>query len=147
MDSLDETLTQIKESMAATREVVKKLNERYTISAQSFIRTILTSYRSPCPRVKKGELDTKDGISLLSAKNSVMVQYLQSIVLLSAHRAQGHSLSDRTPPSKPFGAPERESRGSGAGDRVDSMIEGRVVLEKGHCRVAPMYRKHKPDHA
>jgi len=39
-------------------------------------------------------------------------------------------LTHKTPPAMPFGAPERTARGSGAGDRVDSVIEARVVLEK-----------------
>ncbi|KAI5981334.1 hypothetical protein EDD15DRAFT_2391889 [Pisolithus albus] len=59
----------------------------------------------------------KDGISLLSSKHYLMLSYIQSLVLL-------------TPPSKPFSTRDRDSRGSGIGDLVDSMIEGRVVLEK-----------------
>ncbi|KDQ59580.1 hypothetical protein JAAARDRAFT_56592 [Jaapia argillacea MUCL 33604] len=84
-------------------------------------------------RVKQNttsELDFQDGISLLSLKHHIMLQYLQSIVLLTSHRALGHSMEDRTPPTQPFGHPVREARGSAAGDAVDSMIEGRVVLEK-----------------
>ncbi|THH31529.1 hypothetical protein EUX98_g2633 [Antrodiella citrinella] len=107
MKDMKHTLDEIRESMSSAREVVKSLNER----------------------VSKGDLDTKDGISLLSVKNNIMVQYLQSLVLLSAHRAMGNSLTERAPPSQPWGAPDRGSRGSGAGDRVDAMIEGRVVLE------------------
>jgi U3 small nucleolar ribonucleoprotein protein LCP5 len=72
----------------------------------------------------------KDGISLLSVKSHLMVSYLQSLVLLSARRALGHSLNERSPPSASFAAVERPARGDGAGDRVDSMIEGRVILEK-----------------
>ena len=72
----------------------------------------------------------KDGISLLSVKSHLMVSYLQSLVLLSARRALGQSLSERNPPSEPFSSTSRGARGSGAGDRVDSMIEDRVVLEK-----------------
>ena len=72
----------------------------------------------------------KDGISLLSVKSHLMVSYLQSLVLLSAHRALGHSLSERNAPAEPFSSASREARGSGAGDRVDAMIEGRVILEK-----------------
>lgn len=81
-------------------------------------------------RVDNGALNTKDGISLLSVKSNVMLQYLQNAVLLSAHRALGHSLSDRTPASEPFSDPQRGTRGSGAGDRVDALIESRLVLEK-----------------
>ena len=81
-------------------------------------------------RVDSGELNTKEGISLLSVKSNAMLQYLQNAVLLSAHRALGHSLSERTPASEPFSSPQRGSRGSKAGDRVDALIEGRLVLEK-----------------
>ena len=59
-----------------------------------------------------------------------MLFYLQSLVLLVARRAAGDTLEDRTPPSLPFSAPDRDARGAGLGDLVDSMIEGRVVLEK-----------------
>ena len=75
-------------------------------------------------------MDTKEGISLLSLKHHLILSYLQSIVLLSARRAIGDSMEDRAPPSEPFSTADRSIRGSGVGDLVDSMIEGRVVLEK-----------------
>lgn len=74
--------------------------------------------------------DTKDGISLLSLKHHVQMSYLQSLVLLSAHRVLGHALTDRRPPSQPFSSAQRDERGANPGDLVDSMIEGRIVLEK-----------------
>jgi len=55
---------------------------------------------------------------------------MQSLVLLHSHRVLGHSLTTRSPPSEPFNSPERGKRGADAGDLVDSMIEGRDVLEK-----------------
>jgi U3 small nucleolar ribonucleoprotein protein LCP5 len=55
---------------------------------------------------------------------------MQSLVLLHSNRVLGHSLTTRSPPSEPFNSPERGRRGAGAGDLVDSMIEGRIVLEK-----------------
>ena len=75
-------------------------------------------------------MDTRDGISLLSVKHHLMLFYLQSLVLLVARRAAGDTLQNRTPPSLPFSALDRGARGAGLGDLVDSMIEGRVVLEK-----------------
>lgn len=75
-------------------------------------------------------MDMKDGISLLSLKHHLLLSYLQSLVLVSTRRATGDSLADRTPPTPLFSAVDREARGSGAGDLVDSMIEGRIVLEK-----------------
>ena len=59
-----------------------------------------------------------------------MLPYLQSLVLLSSHRILGHPLDERSPPVQPFSSTERDARGFSAGDLVDSMIEGRVVLEK-----------------
>lgn len=59
-----------------------------------------------------------------------MLFYLQSLVLLVARRAAGDTLENRTPVSLPFSTPERGARGADVGDLVDSMIEGRVVLEK-----------------
>jgi len=99
---------EIRKSMSAVRGVVKALHER----------------------VSAGELDTEEGISLLSAKNRVMLQYLQSLVLLSAHNMLGHSQTEHERPEQPFSSTSRDPRGSGAGDRVDALVEGRVVLEK-----------------
>lgn len=75
-------------------------------------------------------LDTKDGISLLSLKHHLLISYLQSLLLVSSRRALGHSLDIRSLPSRPFSTPDRDARGREAGDLVDSMVEGRVVLEK-----------------
>src|ERR1700722_9729175 len=72
----------------------------------------------------------KDGISLLSLKHHLLISYLQSLTLLSARRALGHSLAVKSPPPLPFISPDRGPRGSGAGDLVDSMVETRIVLEK-----------------
>ncbi|KAF8439908.1 hypothetical protein L210DRAFT_3540954 [Boletus edulis BED1] len=59
-----------------------------------------------------------------------MLFYLQSLVLV-ARRAAGKTLEDRTPESLSFSTAERDARAwAGVGDLVDSMIEGRVVLEK-----------------
>lgn len=55
---------------------------------------------------------------------------MHSLVLADSRKVIGQLLNDRTPPSLPFSSLERGSRGSMAGDLVDSMIEGRVVLEK-----------------
>ena len=72
----------------------------------------------------------KDGISLLSLKHHLLISYLQSLTLLPARRALGHSLAVKSPPPLPFISPDRGPRGSGAGDLVDSMVETRIVLEK-----------------
>ena len=81
-------------------------------------------------RVSEPEFDMKDGISLLSVKSQLMASYLQSLVLVCARRVLGDSLNDRTPPNEPFSSTSRGPRGSGTGDRVDAMIEGRLALEK-----------------
>ncbi|KAF8520157.1 hypothetical protein BU17DRAFT_75716 [Hysterangium stoloniferum] len=75
-------------------------------------------------------LDTKDGISLLSLKHHMLLSYMQSLTLLSAHRILGHSLSARTQPPEPFTHPNRGERGNGAGDVVDTLLEDKAVLEK-----------------
>ncbi|KAF5379890.1 hypothetical protein D9757_007192 [Collybiopsis confluens] len=74
--------------------------------------------------------ENKEGISLLSLKHQVLLSYLQSLVLVSTRRVIGHSLSVRDPPTEPFSDTQRVCRGSGSGDLVDQMIEGRIVLEK-----------------
>ncbi|KAI0831721.1 hypothetical protein BC628DRAFT_1311290 [Trametes gibbosa] len=104
-----ELLDQMKVSMAATRDTVKSLREKHTTTS---------------------ELDTREGISLLSLKHHMMLSYLQSVSLVAARRAIGHSLADRSPPNTPFSAKDRPARGAAAGDRVDAAIEARVVLEK-----------------
>ncbi|PCH38437.1 hypothetical protein WOLCODRAFT_136278 [Wolfiporia cocos MD-104 SS10] len=104
-----EIVDDMKRGLASVREVVKSLREKQNTTE---------------------ELDTKNGISLLSLKHHLMLSYIQSLALVSARRAAGDSLTERSPPSEPFSVPEREARGGGAGDRVDYMIEARVVLEK-----------------
>ncbi|KAL1747516.1 hypothetical protein HDZ31DRAFT_31794 [Schizophyllum fasciatum] len=82
------------------------------------------------PAPSDERLDCRDGISLLSLKHHIMLTYLQSLALVSARRVVGHSLAGRTPPAESFSSAERASRGDEPGDLVDSMIEGRVALEK-----------------
>ena len=60
----------------------------------------------------------------------MMLSYLQSLTLLTARRAIGHSLAERSTPQEPFSTKSRSARGTGAGDRVDATVEARVVLEK-----------------
>ncbi|KAF9228726.1 hypothetical protein BS17DRAFT_691170 [Gyrodon lividus] len=95
--------------MASTRELIQSLKEKQSST---------------------DEMDTRDGISLLSLKHHLMLFYLQSLVLLSARRVAGDSLEDKASSSLPFSTVNRDARGAGVGDLVDSMIEGRVVLEK-----------------
>src|SRR5258708_2551493 len=76
------------------------------------------------------ENDVKNGISLLSRRNDTLLSYLESLVLMSAHRVLGHSLLSRDPPTSGFDDPERRARGVEGGDLVDSAIEARAVLEK-----------------
>lgn len=59
-----------------------------------------------------------------------MLSYLQSLSIITARRAIGHSLSERSPHATPFSSKDRPTRGAGAGDRVDATVEARVVLEK-----------------
>ncbi|KAI8999029.1 hypothetical protein BD414DRAFT_142195 [Trametes punicea] len=104
-----ELLDQMRVSMVATKDIVKSLREKKSTTS---------------------ELDTREGISLLSLKHHMMLSYLQSLTLITARRAIGHSLGERSPPDALFGAKDRPPRGAGAGDRVDAAIEARVVLEK-----------------
>lgn len=94
--------------------------------------TALSSAREALSSLDKQEqnLNVKDGISLLSLKHHTMLSYMRSLALVSSHRVLGHSLNNRTMPTQPFSTTTRTLRGNGAGDLVDSMIEGRVVLEK-----------------
>ncbi|KAF8497226.1 hypothetical protein F5888DRAFT_338849 [Russula emetica] len=96
-------------SMASTRELIQTMREK---------------------QEKTSDLESEDGISLLSLKHHLLLSYMQSLALLHSHRVLGHSLTIRSPPPEPFNSRERGRRGADAGDLVDSMIEGRVVLEK-----------------
>ncbi|KAI6036928.1 hypothetical protein PISMIDRAFT_685745 [Pisolithus microcarpus 441] len=103
------TLDEMTASMASVRELIQSLRDKQASSDAT---------------------NMTDGISLLSWKHHLMLSYIQSLVLLCARRAIGDPMEDRTPPSNPFSTTDRDPRGSGIGDLVDSMIEGRVVLEK-----------------
>ncbi|KAK0210215.1 hypothetical protein DFS33DRAFT_269929 [Desarmillaria ectypa] len=92
--------------------------------------TSISSVREVIRDLVSKPSDTSDGISLLSLKNHVLLSYMQSLLLLSCRRALSHSLATRSPPQRPFSDPDRDARGDGPGDLVDSMIEGRIVLEK-----------------
>jgi U3 small nucleolar ribonucleoprotein protein LCP5 len=72
----------------------------------------------------------KEGISLLSIKHHTLLAYIRSLTLLSTRRVLGHTLAERKQPTAAFSNTDRSERGSGPGDLVDSLIEGRVVLEK-----------------
>jgi len=102
-------LDEMTASMASTRELVRSIKEKQSST---------------------DEMDMRDGISLLSLKHQLMLFYLQSLVLLSARRVAGDSLQDKAPASQPFSTVDRDVRGAGVGDLVDSMVEGRIVLEK-----------------
>lgn len=82
-------------------------------------------------------MDIQSGISLLSLKHQIMLSYLHSLTLLSAHRVLGHPLEtteneDSTSRNTlaAFGDPERPETSGEPADLIDSLIEGRVVLEK-----------------
>ena len=59
-----------------------------------------------------------------------MISYIHAVTLLSAQRVLGHSLDSRSLPRQSFGDREREFRGHEGGDLVDSLSEGRVILDK-----------------
>lgn len=55
---------------------------------------------------------------------------MQSLILAIAGHTLGRSLADRTPSNGLFSDTTRVARGAGVGDRVDCMVEIRLVLEK-----------------
>jgi len=59
-----------------------------------------------------------------------MISYIHAATLLSVQRALGHSLDSRSLPNRSFGDRERDLRGHEGGDLVDSLSEGRVILDK-----------------
>ena len=59
-----------------------------------------------------------------------MLSYLQSLVIVVSRQILGHSLTERALPDAIFSDVKRAARGVGAGDRVDSMVETRLILEK-----------------
>lgn len=68
---------------------------------------------------QKESVDLQDGISLLTLKHHALLSYLQSLALLAAHRALGHSLAERTGEGN-----------SHAGNVVDTLVKERVFLER-----------------
>jgi len=59
-----------------------------------------------------------------------MISYIHAVTLLSAQRAFGHSLDSRSLPHESFADRDRGLRGHKGGDLVDTLSEGRVVLDK-----------------
>jgi len=59
-----------------------------------------------------------------------MLSYIHAVTLLSAQRVLGRSLDSRSRPHQSFGDRDREDRGHEGGDLVDSLSEGRVILDK-----------------
>lgn len=132
MDSSDTTCTlaatikNMAEALSSTRELLKTILER---CVWNFARP-RSGLNDRRKESNPTELDTRDGISLLSLKHHLMLSYLQAATLLIAHRGLGRSLVDRSPPNAPFASSSRPSRGDQAGDLVDHLVEGRLVLEK-----------------
>ncbi|KAF7294763.1 hypothetical protein MIND_01013700 [Mycena indigotica] len=93
-------------------------------SSIASVRSVINGLR------QQDNLNTTDGISLLSVKHHLLLSYLQSLLLVSSHCAIGHTLTERAPPAEAFSHLDRSQRGTDAGDLVDSMVETRVVLEK-----------------
>ncbi|KAJ7771631.1 hypothetical protein B0H16DRAFT_1660643 [Mycena metata] len=89
-------------------------------------RTTLASLRAQ----ESSALAPAEGISLLGLKAPLLLSYLQSLLLLTTHRALGHTYTSREPPPQPFSSVSRGARGTEGGDVVDALVEGRVVLEK-----------------
>ncbi|KAI0059106.1 hypothetical protein BV25DRAFT_1829433 [Artomyces pyxidatus] len=104
-----EVMEEMTKSMSSVRELVKTLREKQETTS---------------------DFDFTEGISLLSLKHQLLLSYMQSLIVLNSHRVLGHSLAERSRPSLPFSSAERELRGAAPGDFVDSMIEGRIALEK-----------------
>jgi U3 small nucleolar ribonucleoprotein protein LCP5 len=52
------------------------------------------------------------------------------LVLVTARRALGDSLTARTSPPQSFSSADRGIRGNNSGDLIDTIIENRIVLEK-----------------
>ncbi|VDC02474.1 unnamed protein product, partial [Peniophora sp. CBMAI 1063] len=98
--------------------------------SMSSARELLSSLRQ---KKDTSEMDFTAGISLLSLKHELMLGYIHTLALLTAHRALNHSLapSDDTVPALPgFASAERDERGSEPADLVGALVERRLVLEK-----------------
>lgn len=111
-------------SIRTAQGTIRTLSER----SFSLFYYLVSSYK--LSRRRAGELDEKAGISLLSTKNFVMISYIHAVTLLSAQRVLGRSLDSRSLPHRSFSDRDRELRGNEAGDLVDYLSEGRVILDK-----------------
>lgn len=124
--ALAATIKNMTEGLSSTRELLKTVLERCVWNLAR-PQSGLNNHRKES---NPTEFDTRDGISLLSLKHHLMLSYLQAATLLIANRGLGHPLVDRSPPNAPFASSSRPSRGDQAGDLVDHLVEGRLVLEK-----------------
>jgi U3 small nucleolar ribonucleoprotein protein LCP5 len=118
-------LDEMTASVSAAREVIKELITRCVARCHTCVSRSCIVRRN-----ENSELDSKDGISLLSMKCHLMLSYLHSLTLLGAHRVLGHSLGERNPPTANFSEANRQKRGSNAGDLIDALVQDRLVLEK-----------------
>ncbi|KDR81501.1 hypothetical protein GALMADRAFT_221364 [Galerina marginata CBS 339.88] len=92
----------------------------------------LSAARAALQSIKRDQqtLEVQNGISLLSLKHYMLVSYLQSLVLVTAQRVLGNTLTTHSPPDQHFSTKDRDLRGNHLGDLLDSMIENRIVLDK-----------------
>jgi len=130
VEDFTRVVNEMTSSVSSVREVIRTMLEKFVIHIMNIhcsLNLFIFNFRHKSDPEGSNH---KDGISLLSLKNHVLMDYLHSLVLLSSQRILGHSLLDRTPPSESFASSSRGPRGSDAGDLVDSLVESRAVLEK-----------------
>lgn len=118
-------LNDMTQSMSSARGVLKSLRNR-----SLFLFHVIRLWLTFPSANSDTELNTKDGISLLSLKHHVLLSYLQGLALTTSRRALGESLLTRSNVVRAFASEDRPKRGPDLGNVVDSMIEQRVVLEK-----------------
>ncbi|NXV55979.1 NGDN protein, partial [Molothrus ater] len=80
-----------------------------TLRAQ--VAEVAAHGREMLRRVRGGQLDTKEGLSLLQVRSQALLWYLQDLALLVCSKSRGGSLRS-------------------AGGALDRLLETRVVLEK-----------------
>lgn len=125
--SLCDIMDEMRKSMTSARDVIRSLREKLVEELFAInCRINVTLFRQK----NTSDFDFTDGISLLSIKHHLMLSYLQSLILTVSRQILGHTLAERTAPNAVFSDLTRAARGAGAGDRIDSMVETRLILEK-----------------
>lgn len=108
-------MEEMKSSLSAARDTLRTMKEKCVYRTTTVARSCTHTTRH-----RQQIFDLQEGISLLTLKHHALLSYIQSLALLAAHRALGHSLGDRV-----IGGD-----GTNTSAVVNTLVKERIVLER-----------------